>query len=299
MTDESDLGPQYDTAMEDAGISEEAFQASPEWARARFNKLAEQKHAERKRADEAERQNASYQARLAALEANMASPRDNGPAQPKTGLDQFDSPTKLKQVAKKILEYQQIAVDPDLEPEQRQAAKSELAKIENPQETLVDIYSRIARMESESMLGADRAEREQQARLAGKNSDLARRLVVKYGQDAIDRDSDLTKKATELIQGWMSDGSVSEDSDTTFVTLQAFKEAAEKLNKNRGGRGSDPRHSAVEGNGTANKAADASLIAALRKRGAEGDKQAMKKASKLEFGSFIQNLVKNGHIGGG
>lgn len=298
MDDESDLGPSYDPAMEDAGISEEAFSASPEWAKARFNKLAAQKHEERKRADEAERRAAALEARLGAVEEYGQRQASPAQSQPKTGLDQFETPEALRKVAKRIQEYQSLAVDPDLEPEQRQAAKAELSKIEDPHGTLVDIYSRIARMESEGIWKKDRAERDQKEKLAGRHSELARRLVLSHGQDAIDRNSDLSKKATALIQEWMNDGLVDQNSDTTFVTVQAYKQAAESLNKNRGGRGSDPRHSAVEGTGTAQRAASPSVIAALERRAQEGDKVAGKKASKLKFESFINGLAQSGHITG-
>lgn len=297
MPDGEDAGPMYDDGLSEAGISEESFERSPEWARERFAKLAEQKHAERKRAEAAEARLAAHQARLSALEEQMAAPRQSQSSAPKTGLDQFETPEALRSIAKKLYQFQQAAVDPDLAPEDRAAAKAELAKIEDVPGTLIEIQDRIARMRAEELLGRDRAERDKQAKAAGKNSDLARRLVVKYGQDALDRDSSLSKKAVELIQDWMADGTVTEDSDNLFVTLQAYKEAAALVNKNRGGRGSDPRHSAVEGNGTAGAVASESVIAALEKRAQEGDRNASRKVQKLKFSTFLQNLQARGDIG--
>jgi hypothetical protein len=289
---------EYDDGLADVGVTEEAFSASPEWAKERFAKLAAQKHSEKRRAEEAERVAASYQARLTALESQLGNQTHTPPSQPATGLDQFDTVDKLKAVAKKLLSYQQMAVDPDLTADQRRAARAELDRIEDVPGTLLDIHERIAAKRTDEMLGKDRQERDAKERTAGKQNDLARRLVVKYGQDAINKESDLSKKAVEIMQDWMADGLVDESSDTTFVALQAFEKAANGLNKNRSGRGADPRHSAVEGSGTAGKATSDSVIAALERRAQEGDRVAGKKVQKAKLGNFIQNLIQNGHISG-
>jgi len=272
----------------------------PQWERKRIDKITRQKHEARERAETAERRAAMLEGRLEAMESRLNAPQNDTKNTPEPqGLDKFQTVDELKAVSKRLYEYQFLASDPDATAEARQAAKQQLAQIDDLPGTLADIQVRMARLVSRG----DRDEFEQQlsareAQNAGKNA-LTQHLIGRYGMGAIDPTSDLNKAAASVIQEWINDGDVTQaNAGDDFIVKRAFTEATAKMNKNRGGRGSDPRHSAIEGGGGSRGSADMDLIASLEKRGASGDLNAGRKARSLKTNAFIEGLKRSGNITG-
>jgi len=206
---------------------------------------------------------------------------------------------KLKAVSKRLYEYQALASDPDATAEARQAARSELSRIDDVPGTMADIQVRMA-----EIIAGDRVstyaegQTAREAQTAGYNA-MTTDLVTKYGMDALRQGSEIQKLAAAKIQDYINSGDVTEEnSGQQFIVKMAFKEAADELQKNgRGGRGQDPRHSAIESGGGGRAPANADLIASLKQKGAQGDWQASKKAGKLEMDNFLSRLQAQGHIG--
>ena len=292
MTDEESGN---DADLAEAGIDN--VDDAPKWEQERLSKMSAQKREALGKAAALERQNAILEGRLEALENQQnQAPAPRAP-EPK-GLDRFTSVDELKQVAKRLYEYQNLASDPDAAPEARQAARAELAKIDDVPGTLADIQVRMADIVSERRMSEyDSRLQSQNAASAGQNA-LVNKLFLEFGKDALSKGSPLNKGAAALIQDWINDGEVTAaNAGDQFVVTRAFREASEKLNPNRGGRGrDDPRHSAIEGGGSGRGSASQDLIASLKAKGAQGDYKSRKKASSLEIGNFLTGLRNNGHI---
>lgn len=297
MTDyESGIDETADTDLgnDDAGDM-------PRWERDRISKITKQKHEQRERAEAAEQRAAMLEGRLQALEARLSEPqRPQKPEREPQGLDKFQTVDELKAVAKRLHEYQFLAVDPDASAEARAEAKRQLAQIDDLPGTLADIQVRMANIVAGDRIGGfEKQLSEREAQSAGRNA-LTQNLIAHYGMEAVDPTSDLNKKAAEVIQGWINDGDVTQDNaGSDFIAKLAFKEAASRLKKSRGGRGSDPRHSAVELGGSGRGPANGDLIASLKKRGEDGDWKAARKAQDLQVDNFLTHLASTGQITGG
>jgi len=286
----------YDPSMEDAGITQESFNQSPNWAKERFGKLTRQREEARERADAAERRLANLEGKFEGLESRVQQPSQ--PREEPKGLDRYTKVSELKAVQKRLYEFQALASDPDAEPEARQAARAQLSQIDDVAGTLADINERIADIKvSERLGGFEKQLSEREAAAAGMNS-LTQSLFLEYGEDAIRQGSALNKAASGLIQEWIDSGDVTaSNARDPFVLKSAYKEAASKIKYNRGGRGSDPRHSAVESGGASRGPANQDAIAALKQRAQAGDYQAGKKARNMELSGFLDGLIARGDIG--
>jgi hypothetical protein len=297
MTD--DMSGNMDEAVS-AALGENA-EPLPKWEQGRIDKITRQKHEQRERADTAERQNAVLEGRLQALEGQMSN--SPGPAQqapePK-GLDKFKTVAELKAVSKRLYEYQALAGDPDATPEARQAARAELSSIDDVPGTMSDIQARMAEIIADDRDTKYRAERSEiDNQTAGTNA-LMSDLISKYSIDAVRQGSDLQKLAAKKIQSYINSGDVTEaNSGQQFIIKMAFKEAHEEIANGRGGRGSDPRHSAIEQGNGGRTPVDPSLMAALKERGDGGDHAAGRKARDMEVGQFLSGLMDQGHIASG
>ncbi len=293
----------------ESGSMDEAVQAAlagneaeiPKWEQGRIDKITRQKHEQRERADAAERQNAVLEGRLQALEGQMANAPTPTPQGPEPqGLDKFKTVNELKAVSKRLYEYQALASDPDATAEARQAARSELSRIDDVPGTMADIQVRMAEIIAGERVDTYADQRAiQDAQVTGQNA-LTQDLVLKYGMDSIRQGSEIQKLAAANIQSYINSGDVTEaNSGQQFIVKMAFKEAYDEIQKNgRGGRENDPRHSAIE-SGTGGRApVNPDLIAALKKRGEGGDYGAARKARKLETDNFLSGLISSGHISG-
>jgi len=284
------------SGMEDIGTDAEDM---PQWERRRIDKITRQKHEARERAEAAERQAALLEGELNAMreQINNMSNQPNRPQAEPQGLDRYQTVGELKGIQRKILEHQELAMDPDATPEARQEAKSALKGINVP-EMLTDITERIADIKSSERVGELRSERAAMDEQAGAKNALTQFLVTNYGFDAVNKSSDLNKMTASVIQEYIDSGDVTADNaGQDFIIKMAFKEASSRMNKNgRGGRGEDPRHSALESGGGSRGALDTDELAALKRKGASGDLRASRKAGKLELNAFLDGLRSNGHI---
>lgn len=279
---------------EDIGTDAEDM---PQWERRRIDKITRQKHEARERAEAAERHAAMLEGRLQALEERIQNAPEPRHAKEPEGLDRYTSVEELKGIQRKILEHQELAMDPDASPEARQEAKAALKGINVP-EMLTDITARMVDIRSSEHVGEYRAEREQHDAADGARNALTQHLVSNYGFDAVNKSSDLNRMTASVIQEYIDSGDVTaENAGQDFIIKMAFKEASERMKKNgRGGRGEDPRHSALESGGGSRGAPDLGSLAALKKKGAAGDLRSSRKASKMELDSFLDGLRGRGQI---
>jgi len=290
----------YNDEMADAGIDAGEYSEAPKWEQRRIDKIAGQKKKFEAEASAANERNAVLEGRLQAMEAQMVNFQQapNAREPEATGLDRFKSTEELKKVARQLYEYQALANNPDATPEARAAARTELSRVDDVPGTLADINERIADLRVEDKLGQYRQEREQHDANLARQGALAASLLSEYGQPALQKDSELSKAAASQIQSWINSGEVTADNaGQDFVVKQAFKQATQALTADRGGRGSDPRHSAIEGGGASRAPADNNLIASLKARGEQGDYRASRKASQIELDDYLKVLSERGAIG--
>ena len=269
----------------------------PQWFKQRLGKMA------RKR-DEAIKENDDLRERLARIEGQMQE-RMNAPApqqqeapKPKAkGFAGMEDPREIEGIITEIEGLRTLSVDPDVTAEQRAEAKAQLAKAGNVGELLAQGYRRLAQLDAQGVVDTRWQDFEQRQGASDAVNTLTRELMVEYGPQALQKNSDLRKGVNDLLGEWIGSGMSQQAANDPWTIKKAYAEVSERLGANRGGRGSDPRHSAVEGGGGTRGPSPDDAIAALKKRAESGDYQAGRKAERSKFDQWIGKLRDAGQFG--
>jgi hypothetical protein len=281
--DDSSATNEYDPSTMGDVLSQDEYNNSPAWFKERMGKMARQKN-------EAVQQSAAFRSELDQMRGqiqeirNTPQPDRQELAEEKPFL-QRASETELKNAAVRIMGLQDLARDPDATPEERAQAKESLNAVGSPAEVLFNIQQEISDRKANKAAGSVRDEITQRTRATDARNALVNRLFTDFGQDAINKNSPLSKAAFAKIRGWTQEHGITADQVNDFMTHKAFQEAATELRAGApGNRGADPRTSPVLGSNVSRQQDGNDDLAVLERRGQQGDWKARKivAAKKLE-----------------
>ena len=274
----------YDEPEMSDSVPPEEFEFSPKWAQEKFSKLAYQRKQERARADRAEGKAAALEAqsqqlaqRLAALENRVTGTEAE---KPKEGIEGI-SETNLREYKSRAYGWMQRAqANPD-----DADARAEVSKVDWGKLSLVDEeLARRAALKPVQELEQKMTQREQ-AQM--QNAVLTNKLRMKYGDEVMDLNSPLMKRAAEIARDLVGEfGLPSLDAGSSVL---AVERAHNELRKNRSGRElseADRRRLSLEA-GARREAQAINTSAALRSK---GDWKSKVAAVDIELDAFFDGM---------
>jgi hypothetical protein len=279
-------------------IPEDAYANSPEWAQKRFNKFA-YKNGELQRQNEALTQRlASLEGRIDAIGTQRSASNGNTPVEDDVPFIQKAKESELHQLAKRLTGLRVLALDPDATPEQRAEAKKQLSAVEDVDSVIFDIQTELVDRRAKRAVGSLQETIETRTALEDQQRKLVTNLFTKFGKDAVDKNSELSKAAFSKLNTWAQEYGMTAEQVSDFMTYKAFEEAASELaSKARTPRGADPRQQAVMGGGE-RPSPSPELLASLRERGKSGDFKAARQANRLELNEYFRELIRSGSVRG-
>lgn len=268
-------------AADDA--DEQAQPGEPGYVQKRLARLKRQREDAERRASEATGALQATQQRLAAIEAQLAQRPAKAEAAPKTTPD--DELKLAKDFIRKV-EANRLIIDTSEDPDLVKQAKAQLAGVRA--DDIAFAHEEVARLQG--LKATSESEKRISTQLEGRSAQDAfkERLKAEFGPDAVNSKSDLFKAAVEEFKDLIQ---MFPDDSGGAVTWMAMDRAKTKLEKTRGGRGSDldRRRLAIEA-GARREGNLSNQIAALKQK---GDPQSAGKANSLELDAFLQHHFGN------
>lgn len=257
---------EYDEAEMGDAVSREEFDNDPNWAQAKFSKLAYQRKLERARADKAEgraqalqEQYEQTQRRLQDLESKFnSSPLAE---KPKEGIEGITD-GQLREYKDRAMGWmQRAAADPSDD-----AAKAEMAKIDFSKLSLID--QELARRAALVPVRDLEQRITQNEQVKGAQQALTNRLRMKYGDEVLDLRSPLMQRAAEIAKEMVTDyGLPSLDAGASIAAVdRAHKELRGRNAPGREMSESDRRRLSMEA-GARSQAPVSRNVDALREKG--------------------------------
>lgn len=257
---------EYDETEMGDSVSREEFESDPNWAQAKFSKIAYQRKLERQRADRAEgkaEQAAAQAAQLAQRLAELESKFNSSPIaeKPKEGIEGI-SDSQLREYKGRALGWmQRAAADPGDD-----AAKAEMAKIDFSKLSLID--EELARRAALAPVRDLEQRITQKDQLTAQQNALTNKLRMKYGDEVLDLRSPLMQRAAEIAKELVTDyGLPSLDAGASITAVdRAYKELRGRNAPGREMSESDRRRLSMEA-GARSQAPVSRNVDALREKG--------------------------------
>lgn len=257
---------EYDEAEMGDAVSREEFENDPNWAQAKFSKLAYQRKLERQRADKAEgraEQAAAQAAQLAQRLQELESKFNSSPMaeKPKEGIEGITD-SQLREYKQRAMGWmQRAAADPSDD-----AAKAEMGKIDFSKLSLID--EELARRAALAPVQALEERLTQKEKVGAAQAALTNRLRMKYGDEVLDLRSPLMQRAAEIAKEMVTDyGLPSLDAGASIAAVdRAHKELRGRNAPGREMSESDRRRLSMEA-GARSQAPVSRNVDALREKG--------------------------------